>query len=63
MILYVAKEFGLFQKYGLDVEIVGHIPGAKFVVPLVSGDAQIIHAAGSPFVLGTLGGSNSSVPS
>jgi len=27
-------------------------------VPLVSGDAQIIHAAGPPFVLGALGGSD-----
>ncbi len=58
MVMYVAKEFGLFKKYSLDAEIVGHIPGAKAVVPLVSGDAQIIHAAGPPFVLGTLGGSD-----
>ena len=58
MVMYVAKEFGLFQKYGLDAEIVGHIPGAKAVVPLVSGDAQIVHAAGPPFVLGALAGSD-----
>ena len=58
MVLLVAKEFGLFQKYNLDAEIVGHIPGAKSVVPLVSGDAQIIHTAGPPFVLGTLAGSD-----
>lgn len=56
MILYAAKEFGLFQKHGLEAEIVGHIPGAKAVVPLLSGDAQIIHAAGPPFVLGRLSG-------
>jgi NitT/TauT family transport system substrate-binding protein len=58
MVLYVAKEFGLYQKYGLDAEIVGHIPGAKSVVPLLSGDAQVIHAAGPPFVSGTLAGND-----
>ena len=47
---------GLFQKYHLEAEIVGNIPGAKSVVPLMSGDAQIIHAAGPPFVSGALGG-------
>ncbi len=56
MVLLVAKEFGLFEKYHLEAEIVGNIPGAKSVVPLMSGDAQIIHAAGPPFVLGTLAG-------
>ena len=58
MVLLAARDFGLFRKYSLDAEIVGNIPGAKAVVPLVSGDAQIIHAAGPPFVLGALGGSD-----
>ena len=58
MVMYAAKEFGLFRKYDLDAEIVGHIPGAKALVPLLSGDAQIVHAAGPPFVLGTLGGAD-----
>ena len=58
MVLYVAKEFGLYQKYDLNVEIVGHIPGAKSVVPLLSGDAQVIHAAGPPFIQATLSGSD-----
>jgi NitT/TauT family transport system substrate-binding protein len=58
MVLLAAKDFGLFRKYNLDAEIVGNIPGAKAVVPLVSGDAHIIHAAGPPFVLGALAGSD-----
>ncbi len=58
MVMYAAKEFGLFRKYDLDTEIVGHIPGAKALVPLLSGDAQFVHAAGPPFVLGTLGGAD-----
>ena len=58
MVLLIARDFGLFRKYNLDAEIVGNIPGAKAVVPLMSGDAQIIHAAGPPFVLGALGGSD-----
>ena len=58
MVMYAAKEFGLFQKYDLDTEIVRHIPGAKALVPLLSGDAQFIHAAGPPFILGTLGGAD-----
>ena len=57
MVLLVAKDLRLFQKYNLDAEIVGHIPGAKAVFPLVSGDAQVVHAAGPPFVLSALGGS------
>jgi NitT/TauT family transport system substrate-binding protein len=56
MVLLAAKDFGLFRKYNLDAEVVGNIPGAKAVVPLMSGDAQIIHAAGPPFVLGALAG-------
>lgn len=52
MVMYVAKEFGLFEKYGLEVEVVGHIPRAKARCPLLSGDAQLSHAAGPPFVLG-----------
>ena len=58
MVLLVARDFGLFRKHNLEAEIVGNIPGAKAVVPLVSGDAQVIHAAGPPFVLGALGGSD-----
>jgi NitT/TauT family transport system substrate-binding protein len=58
MVLLVAKELRFFQKYNLEAEIVGHIPGAKAVFPLISGDAQIIHAAGPPFVQSALGGSD-----
>jgi ABC-type nitrate/sulfonate/bicarbonate transport system substrate-binding protein len=58
MVLLVAKDLRLFQKYNVEAEIVGHIPGAKAVFPLISGDAQIIHAAGPPFVQSALGGSD-----
>ena len=58
MVLLVAKDLRFFQKYNLEAEIVGHIPGAKAVFPLISGDAQIIHAAGPPFVQSALGGSD-----
>jgi NitT/TauT family transport system substrate-binding protein len=58
MVLLAAKDFGLFRQYHVDAEIVGNIPGAKSVVPLLSGDAQVIHAAGPPFLLGALGGSD-----
>ena len=57
MVLLVAKDLRLFQKYNLDAEIVGHIPGAKAVFPLISGDAQVVHAAGPRFILSALGGS------
>jgi len=60
MVLLVAKDLRLFQKYHLDAEIVGHIPGAKAVFPLVSGDAQVVHAAGPPFILSALGAARSS---
>jgi ABC-type nitrate/sulfonate/bicarbonate transport system substrate-binding protein len=55
MVLLVAKDLGLFQKHNVKAEVVGHIPGAKAVFPLISGDAQIIHAAGPPFVQSALG--------
>ena len=42
MVLLVAKDLRLFQKYHLDAEIVGHIPGAKAVFPLVSGDLKSV---------------------
>jgi NitT/TauT family transport system substrate-binding protein len=58
MVLLVAKDLRLFQKYNVEAEVVGHIPGAKAVFPLISGDAQIIHAAGPPFVQSALGGSD-----
>ena len=58
MVLLVAKDLRFFQKYNLEAEVVGHIPGAKAVFPLISGDAQIIHAAGPPFVQSALGGSD-----
>ena len=49
MVLLVAKDLRFFQKYNVEAEVVGHIPGAKAVFPLISGDAQVIHAAGPPF--------------
>jgi NitT/TauT family transport system substrate-binding protein len=58
MVLLVAQDLRLFQKYNVEAEVVGHIPGAKAVFPLISGDAQIIHAAGPPFVQSALGGSD-----
>jgi ABC-type nitrate/sulfonate/bicarbonate transport system substrate-binding protein len=58
MVLLVAKDLRFFNKYNLDAEVVGHIPGAKAVFPLISGDAQIVHAAGPPFVQAALGGSD-----
>jgi hypothetical protein len=45
------KEFGLSQKYGLEAEVGGHIPGAEALVPLLSGDAQFSHAAGPVSIL------------
>jgi NitT/TauT family transport system substrate-binding protein len=57
MVLLVAKDLRLFQKHNVEAEVVGHIPGAKAVFPLISGDAQVIHAAGPPFVQSALGGS------
>ena len=58
MVLLVAKDLRFFEKHNVEAEVVGHIPGAKAVFPLISGDAQIIHAAGPPFVQSALGGSD-----
>jgi NitT/TauT family transport system substrate-binding protein len=58
MVLLVAKDLRFFEKHNVEAEVVGHIPGAKAVFPLISGDAQVIHAAGPPFVQSALGGSD-----
>ena len=58
MVLLVAKDLRLFQKYNVEAEIVGHIPGAKAVFPLISGDAQVVHAAGPPFVQSAVSGAD-----
>ncbi len=47
MPLYMAKDLGLFEKYGLDVEIV-HIRGAAInIAALIAGEIQVAVAAGS----------------
>jgi NitT/TauT family transport system substrate-binding protein len=58
MVLLVAKDLRFFEKHNVEAEVVGHIPGAKAVFPLIAGDAQVIHAAGPPFVQSALGGSD-----
>src|SRR5258706_3445846 len=47
MPLYMAKDLGLFEKYGLDVEIV-HIRGAAInIAALIAGEIQVAVAAGT----------------
>lgn len=48
--LWIAKEEGLFKKYGLDVEMV-FIGGARATQALLAGDVQILASGGQPIVL------------
>ncbi len=45
--LWIAKDAGLFEKYGLDVRLVVIAAGNTAISALVAGDVQIIAASGS----------------
>jgi NitT/TauT family transport system substrate-binding protein len=48
--LWIAKDFGLFQKYGLDVNLIYIASGVTSVNALLSGSVDIIAASGSSAV-------------
>ncbi len=55
--LWTAKEFGLFAKHGLDVELVLLVGAPLAVTALVSGETPIVHAGASAVVTSNLQGS------
>jgi ABC-type nitrate/sulfonate/bicarbonate transport system substrate-binding protein len=45
--LWIAKDVGLFEKYGLDVKLVFIRAGSTATQALIGGDIQMVAAAGS----------------
>jgi NitT/TauT family transport system substrate-binding protein len=57
LVLWVAKDTGIFAKNNLDVQIVFFSGGTMSVMAMVSGDTPIIQASGPAVVAAGLGGS------
>ncbi|MBI4319809.1 MAG: ABC transporter substrate-binding protein [Chloroflexi bacterium] len=57
-VLFVAKEKGLFEKYGLDVDIPYVATSTTLVQSLVSGEVKLAHAGGGAVVAASLAGSD-----
>jgi NitT/TauT family transport system substrate-binding protein len=54
---WVAKEAGIFQKNGLDVQLIFFTGGSTAILALVSGDVPITQVSGPGLVSSSLGGS------
>jgi NitT/TauT family transport system substrate-binding protein len=55
--VWATKDQGIFDKYGLDVELVT-LPADQIVASLIGGELQMSHLAGTPLVSGVLAGSD-----
>ncbi|MSP41551.1 MAG: ABC transporter substrate-binding protein [Deltaproteobacteria bacterium] len=55
---WVAKDAGIFAKYGLDVQLIYFTGGSTAILALVSGDVPITQVSGPGLVSSTLGGSD-----
>lgn len=56
--IWVTKDAGLFEKHGLDVELMFVEGGSRNMAALVAGDVVIAHLGGSHVVSGHLGGAD-----
>lgn len=56
--LWVAKELGLFEKYGLDVNLIFIRSGATVTQALIGGDIQLAAATGSAAVVAAASGAS-----
>jgi ABC-type nitrate/sulfonate/bicarbonate transport system substrate-binding protein len=57
MVTWIPKEAGIYNKYGLDVNLI-YVVGSQAVSTLVSGDAHIGQGSGAAAVLSRLAGSD-----
>ncbi|MBI4527771.1 MAG: ABC transporter substrate-binding protein [Deltaproteobacteria bacterium] len=55
---WVAKEAGLFEKYGVEAELIFIRGASTMIQTLVSGDIDIAHVAANPAVEASLGGAD-----
>lgn len=56
--LFIARDKGIFQKYGLDVELKGLGGGPKATSALLGGDVQLVDITGSEIVSADVHGAN-----
>ncbi len=56
--IYLAKDAGIFERNGLDVDITLVEGGARTVAALISGQLQLAHAGGSEMVSAAAGGAD-----
>ncbi|MBI4322269.1 MAG: ABC transporter substrate-binding protein [Chloroflexi bacterium] len=56
--LWVAKDKGLFDKYGLDVELAYIATGTTVVQAMVAGDISVAHLGGGNVINAVLGGAD-----
>jgi len=59
--LWLGKDSGLFEKYGLDVELIYHGGATKAVTAVISGDTPITQSAGTGSILARLSGSDTMI--
>jgi ABC-type nitrate/sulfonate/bicarbonate transport system substrate-binding protein len=57
-VLWVAHETGLFQKHGMNTQIVYVSSGSRAMSALIAGETPILFSAGSPAVSAALGGAH-----
>jgi NitT/TauT family transport system substrate-binding protein len=55
--VWATKEQGIFDKYGLDVELVT-LPADQIVAGIIGGEIPMSHLAGTPLVSGVLAGAD-----
>src|SRR5262245_23591084 len=56
--VWIPAEMGIFQKYGLDVDMKFITTGPVVVSSLIAGEMGIAAASGEPIVTGILGGAD-----
>lgn len=55
--VWVPKEAGIYEKYGLDVNTI-YVAGAQAITTLISGDSQVVQGSGAAAVLARASGSD-----
>ena len=55
---WIARELGIFQKYGLDVEVIATPSGVEGMSALIAGEVDFLSIAGSTTVSAAVGGAD-----
>lgn len=55
---YVSRQLGLFQKHGVDVELIAFQGGSQLTQAMIAGDLALALLEGTPVLASNLGGAN-----